>query len=188
MPKGFPKNKVQEENKEEVSDDQSNSQLSPSQSNLIEQVASMLAEMKQEIDQKLAEINLRLDEKNVESTNKFAPIPSYPPPISTSQPIISNENVSFIPNKIPADIEKVVKDMLGDKVEMRIDESLTLPSFTLHLKIPSELSKEIVQPDIRSKTIRNIEGIDKVKEWVQMVKKNIWAKFNQAGESVPPIK
>jgi hypothetical protein len=147
------------------------------QDGVITEVASMLASMQNTLLEEIKKVNDRVDEIT-------APKPTFEPEVVLGESETTSTTLA-VDNKVPSDILELVHKMISPKCGVKVEDSPSTPTFMVHVTVPSELSKE-PQPDVRSKSIKYSEGLPKIKEWLTLVKKNIWTEFNKAGESVPP--
>lgn len=139
---------------------------------LIVQVADMLAKISDDFNSKIEELNAKIDSKQVK------------PQVVIPENFKSSGSIEA---PVPEDIANLVHSMISPRCQIKVETSKSDPSYLVSIIIPPEMSKETNQPDIRSKNIKYSEGLPKIKEWLTLVKKNIWTEFAKNGESVPNI-
>lgn len=151
------------------------------QPDVLEQVAEIMAQVKQEIleavDEKIEKLR---EEKITISGDQVAVFPTVEvgePPMGTGH--------APVENRVPEDLRKAVSNILSPKVGIRVQDSPNSPTYTVHLSIPFELSN--IENDNRSKIVKYSEGLPKIVDWLNLVKKNIWTTHTNNGESVPKI-
>lgn len=138
----------------------------------METILNVLEEQNQRITKIQSTVNLQLG--NIKSKIKKA----------EEQPKEPVE-LAVIDGGIPEGIKDAVQESLGKTVSIKLENSKDSPHYTIRLTIPSIMSKSDIQPDVRSKTVSVAAGLPAIKEWLKLVKANIYNSFQKEGESVP---
>lgn len=93
-----------------------------------------------------------------------------------------NSDAAFL-TAVPATLLSEAKRILGDKFDFKCEPSGELPQFTFTIIVPPEYSPmKGKMPDLRSRVIPNVEGINGVREWCERVKSKI---IKELGATMP---
>lgn len=101
------------------------------------------------------------------------------------EPKIKDADGSAQDQHIPRDYINLVKEMLGEDFGLKIDYFTDRPEFMLSIIVPKKFSSldgnnyDERGGDVRSRVIKNAEGINGVREWVKMVHDNVTRYMNE---------
>ncbi len=174
MPKGIPNKNIEKEIVSRETDTESERMAKENDEDIIGTISKMLAESESKMLGVISNLSERIE--NVAKQN------AVQKPIEAIG-LASGKVIHVETGRCPQDIRDAVDKLISPKCIVRVEDSRTSPSFTVHVTLPEELQSE--KNDTRSKTVSYSQGIVAINEWLEKVRANIWNEFKSRGQSVP---